>query len=151
MKYVLTLQVFQFHKGTIKTTAADDSGSQSCRFNSIKVRLRHTNYKAELARYVFQFHKGTIKTRCAEGGIGLAVTVLRKQRYKNFAINLCRCMEICFFQACDKFFVHQCFSMSKSVFVQMLEFNQSTQLALRQLASTARRPNAAVLYRSQNR
>ena len=76
--------MFQFHKGTIKTSeltlaGVGDGGFNSIKvrlrlnvvvlhpllllhFNSIKVRLRRT--KEELSNFfsIFQFHKGTIKT-----------------------------------------------------------------------------------------
>ena len=53
---------FQFHKGTIKTLHAIDSGSKSIYFNSIKVRLKRLLVTCHYSLSVFQFHKGTIKT-----------------------------------------------------------------------------------------
>ena len=32
-------------------------------FNSIKVRLKPSNYRSEIEDALFQFHKGTIKTK----------------------------------------------------------------------------------------
>ena len=75
--------LFQFHKGTIKATQAQERQGLPPHFNSIKVQLKHRKMQAvELAQAdfnsikvqlkpahwgsiwkskVFQFHKGTIK------------------------------------------------------------------------------------------
>ena len=82
----MTLQVFQFHKGTITTSPCDGGGVFHSNFNSIKVRLKLTpilqektllfyfnSIKVRLKHVEgpdplpyrddeFQFHKGTIKT-----------------------------------------------------------------------------------------
>ena len=55
--------LFQFHKGTIKTSPPCITISTSSNFNSIKVRLKLQGRAALLnAQNLFQFHKGTIKT-----------------------------------------------------------------------------------------
>ena len=78
------MRLFQFHKGTIKTTVLPSTLSTFAHFNSIKVRLKliilqvfyhvlsnFNSIKVRLkpstrlyknARLLFQFHKGTIKT-----------------------------------------------------------------------------------------
>ena len=54
--------IFQFHKGTIKTSC------DTCRlllrtyFNSIKVQLKPQALQPGVQTRLFQFHKGTIKT-----------------------------------------------------------------------------------------
>ena len=77
--------IFQFHKGTIKTSVTRHREADGINFNSIKVRLKHysivpltfeqynfnsikvrlklfrTN-KSVVMNNGFQFHKGTIKT-----------------------------------------------------------------------------------------
>ena len=53
---------FQFHKGTIKTAALNETQGALNNFNSIKVRLKHNYASAFRAVAEFQFHKGTIKT-----------------------------------------------------------------------------------------
>ena len=57
-------QIFQFHKGTIKTHPLTLSVYLSTYFNSIKVRLKHI-LKVIISTHkpIFQFHKGTIKTQ----------------------------------------------------------------------------------------
>ena len=55
-------QVFQFHKGTIRTQEQTVEPTQEKNFNSIKVRLEHDNYAVVYNSSVFQFHKGTIRT-----------------------------------------------------------------------------------------
>ena len=56
--------LFQFHKGTIKTSKLFDGTLQDVSyFNSIKVRLKLMDYREYVqALFEFQFHKGTIKT-----------------------------------------------------------------------------------------
>ena len=57
------MQVFQFHKGTIKTKNGSLVGiGRIIDFNSIKVRLKLGANDEALKLYGFQFHKGTIKT-----------------------------------------------------------------------------------------
>ena len=67
---MFTAQIFQFHKGTIKTFVS--TSTNCCRyeyFNSIKVRLK-PQYRFEVnAPQLFQFHKGTIKTLPAQRSI----------------------------------------------------------------------------------
>ena len=59
----LKTNLFQFHKGTIKTLVKLYERFFLLYFNSIKVQLRHidSNASTENAE-LFQFHKGTIKT-----------------------------------------------------------------------------------------
>ena len=52
---------FQFHKGTIKTSAYADASDPLCDFNSIKVRLNLLTVEQGETVLEFQFHKGTIK------------------------------------------------------------------------------------------
>ena len=78
------MNIFQFHKGTIKTVKGCIEIKCPAHFNSIKVRLKHepceylyrrpsdfNSIKVRLKRikprsrhsaFLFQFHKGTIKT-----------------------------------------------------------------------------------------
>ena len=78
------IKIFQFHKGTIKTSVTRHREADGINFNSIKVRLKHysivpltfeqynfNSIKVRLKQNVlnsflvivlFQFHKGTIKT-----------------------------------------------------------------------------------------
>ena len=59
----LVAAAFQFHKGTIKTLGVYRYLVDIIYFNSIKVRLKRGSAPAYVAKYVkFQFHKGTIKT-----------------------------------------------------------------------------------------
>ena len=53
---------FQFHKGTIKTLFVRKRFTPSVYFNSIKVQLKRTNRLKTKFIKLFQFHKGTIKT-----------------------------------------------------------------------------------------
>ena len=55
-------QVFQFHKGTIKTSELIRFCQNLKNFNSIKVRLKHPTVAKLMQIAKFQFHKGTIKT-----------------------------------------------------------------------------------------
>ena len=55
-------QVFQFHKGTIRTTIKVDRIKLEGHFNSIKVRLEPLMVTPEGKLSAFQFHKGTIRT-----------------------------------------------------------------------------------------
>ena len=58
------LDIFQFHKGTIRTQKSPAKEKAQIYFNSIKVRLEQANIGAViLSRQAFQFHKGTIRTR----------------------------------------------------------------------------------------
>ena len=53
---------FQFHKGTIKTNVNGSNECKICNFNSIKVRLKLDINPQINQSLSFQFHKGTIKT-----------------------------------------------------------------------------------------
>ena len=55
--------IFQFHKGTIKTLVLPLVQVLLSYFNSIKVQLKLGRIVQSCAIYLFQFHKGTIKTR----------------------------------------------------------------------------------------
>ena len=57
-------EVFQFHKGTIKTYPRFCLCQPSHNFNSIKVRLKPAVANLQREFNAFQFHKGTIKTHC---------------------------------------------------------------------------------------
>ena len=64
--------VFQFHKGSIKTSHHRPAVRPFPYFNSIKVRLRQGRPAPQKRRrYAFQFHKGSIKTlwriACTDG------------------------------------------------------------------------------------
>ena len=63
---MFTAQIFQFHKGTIKTKHPTRSRGIRPYFNSIKVRLKPFDENDDYAPIKFQFHKGTIKTLCYE-------------------------------------------------------------------------------------
>ena len=62
---------FQFHKGTIKTQASLARMSLNQNFNSIKVRLKPRTHRRYLNPREFQFHKGTIKTLFGKRNISL--------------------------------------------------------------------------------
>ena len=53
---------FQFHKGTIRTTNDPTALEHLIYFNSIKVRLERLNHLKLANLDGFQFHKGTIRT-----------------------------------------------------------------------------------------
>ena len=53
---------FQFHKGTIRTPMPTPSFARMYYFNSIKVRLERFIERAAGGAATFQFHKGTIRT-----------------------------------------------------------------------------------------
>ena len=60
---VFRKHIFQFHKGTIKTSKYNKLTTAYVYFNSIKVRLKPGSGKPQSASITrFQFHKGTIKT-----------------------------------------------------------------------------------------
>ena len=55
---------FQFHKGTIKTTAVDKVHGQFVKFQFHKGTIKTDKlYRLQQQSGKFQFHKGTIKTR----------------------------------------------------------------------------------------
>ena len=54
--------MFQFHKGTIRTSGTRELYAGFTCFNSIKVRLEHCAVLASSLSFEFQFHKGTIRT-----------------------------------------------------------------------------------------
>ena len=55
--------LFQFHKGTIRTSGSSVFVIQNVRnFNSIKVQLEHAITLKTGKADLFQFHKGTIRT-----------------------------------------------------------------------------------------
>ena len=55
-------QIFQFHKGTIRTLGYEPSWNEVAYFNSIKVRLERCARSLQKCAVLFQFHKGTIRT-----------------------------------------------------------------------------------------
>ena len=57
------LQLFQFHKGTIRTAPTTTRSAGVDYFNSIKVRLEPMRARLHRADRSFQFHKGTIRTK----------------------------------------------------------------------------------------
>ena len=60
--------VFQFHKGAIRTLQASGNLNGRTYFNSIKVRLELRTLKAcPISFGVFQFHKGAIRTPTSFG------------------------------------------------------------------------------------
>ena len=54
--------LFQFHKGTIRTSAHVEVYVDVAHFNSIKVRLEPLSASSVSISTPFQFHKGTIRT-----------------------------------------------------------------------------------------
>ena len=62
----MTSTIFQFHKGTIRTSALLPASSLVVNFNSIKVRLERQGWRAGSPASPFQFHKGTIRTADAD-------------------------------------------------------------------------------------
>ena len=62
--FIFNLNIFQFHKGTIKTLMLCLMYLLQRNFNSIKVRLKHSIARIDLVDIAtFQFLKGTIKTK----------------------------------------------------------------------------------------
>ena len=62
-KCAVSVGIFQFHKGTIKTIMYIFAVFLRPYFNSIKVQLkRYEVYEGDSCFVLFQFHKGTIKT-----------------------------------------------------------------------------------------
>ena len=59
---IFDLSIFQFHKGTIRTTYDDDNLPLFSYFNSIKVQLELSRDILTSPVKTFQFHKGTIRT-----------------------------------------------------------------------------------------
>ena len=62
LRYIVKVLIFQFHKGTIRTTILTTLTSSTQNFNSIKVRLELGALLHRLYDSTFQFHKGTIRT-----------------------------------------------------------------------------------------
>ena len=56
------MNVFQFHKGAIRTAYSEGLQRTKLRFNSIKVRLEQANDYYGRVHIMFQFHKGAIRT-----------------------------------------------------------------------------------------
>ena len=55
--------IFQFHKGAIRTNwDIIHIGILMKNFNSIKVRLEHSDFCSQIEAHLFQFHKGAIRT-----------------------------------------------------------------------------------------
>ena len=59
---LISSDVFQFHKGTIRTAYYSGKRNIYHNFNSIKVQLELEVNGKEMTVYEFQFHKGTIRT-----------------------------------------------------------------------------------------
>ena len=57
------MAIFQFHKGTIKTSHCPPWWCVAANFNSIKVRLKPPHLPRNKIYLLFQFHKSTIKTK----------------------------------------------------------------------------------------
>ena len=55
-------QLFQFHKGTIRTECWNQEHQPPSHFNSIKVQLELPGTGFLRLPCIFQFHKGTIRT-----------------------------------------------------------------------------------------
>ena len=82
-------QKFQFHKGTIKTSAPIDFIIIATHFNSIKVRLKlDIQLPVQNILALFQFHKGTIKTGVLVGG-GLGCTGFQFHKGTIKTLNYC--------------------------------------------------------------
>ena len=64
MECVCDVDAFQFHKGSIKTQSSEPTSVPLSCFNSIKVRLRRSDFDSMRKQLEFQFHKGSIKTGC---------------------------------------------------------------------------------------
>ncbi len=62
MDLLLSVLIFQFHKGAIRTNEALKVAFTGYNFNSIKVRLEHATQEGGELVAVFQFHKGAIRT-----------------------------------------------------------------------------------------
>ena len=61
--FVALINLFQFHKGTIRTDDANVPAVRVPNFNSIKVQLEQENaHSNQHEQRKFQFHKGTIRT-----------------------------------------------------------------------------------------
>ena len=59
---MFTAQIFQFHKGAIRTVVNMVMSLRFLYFNSIKVRLEHPDFANQVLAHLFQFHKGAIRT-----------------------------------------------------------------------------------------
>ena len=59
---MLAHEVFQFHKGAIRTERNKHTTRSVGSFNSIKVRLEQTERQIRAFDAAFQFHKGAIRT-----------------------------------------------------------------------------------------
>ena len=59
---MLCVQRFQFHKGAIRTQLLADNAKAYADFNSIKVRLEPLQRQRGQRGVAFQFHKGAIRT-----------------------------------------------------------------------------------------
>ena len=62
LKQVYNIVKFQFHKGTIRTYCCARRRSGIPYFNSIKVQLERNSQISRPSLTRFQFHKGTIRT-----------------------------------------------------------------------------------------
>ena len=61
--YHYQIQVFQFHKGAIRTAEPNEERFDLDNFNSIKVRLElYCSFNVVVPLTEFQFHKGAIRT-----------------------------------------------------------------------------------------
>ena len=65
-----TSQLFQFHKGTIRTFVPPLLALLDLYFNSIKVQLEPISEQSIHCNTEFQFHKGTIRTYFASSLVG---------------------------------------------------------------------------------
>ncbi len=111
--FTFTLNIFQFHKGTIKTRRSGSISICNTYFNSIKVQLKlrmlmpdidaeynFNSIKVQLKRLrhiykcndtLFQFHKGTIKTVWRARGRELRVFQFHKGTIKTRLSASCAC------------------------------------------------------------
>ena len=64
-----SLNIFQFHKGAIRTFYCSTYCSLTLDFNSIKVRLEHAYRENPNYSPTFQFHKGAIRTNSAKSSL----------------------------------------------------------------------------------
>ena len=69
--------VFQFHKGTIRTRYPGSGCTHHLDFNSIKVQLEHPlPFILASGSLPFQFHKGTIRTAaCCSHGMATPISI----------------------------------------------------------------------------
>ena len=116
--------VFQFHKGTIRTSHALPTDTPSSHFNSIKVRLERAAVGDGQRGGRFQFHKGTIRTKPRSWP---TATLLNFNSIK-VRLELCRSnsmQDITIYFNSIKVRLEQC-STASEAYIQPFQFHKGT-------------------------